>query len=65
VLYNDSPVSVTLPTNVRFKVELVTDNQSGRKATMDTGLEVHVPNFISTDDVIVVSTSDGKYVSKG
>jgi hypothetical protein len=30
-----------------------------------SGLEVIVPSFISEGDSIIVTTADGKYVSKG
>jgi elongation factor P len=58
-------VGVSLPVNVSYKVASIIENQSGRKAVMESGLEVIVPSFISEGDSIIVTTADGKYVSKG
>jgi elongation factor P len=35
-----------------------------KDAVIETGLTVKVPLFINENDVIVVSTSDGKYDSR-
>lgn len=38
-----------------------TATSASKNATLETGLEVKVPLFISQDEVVLVNTSDGKY----
>ena len=40
------------------------DEGEGCDATLENGLEVKVPLFICEGDVVVISTKDGKYVSR-
>ncbi len=35
-----------------------------KEAVLNTGLVVRVPLFINEGDIVIVSTSDGKYVSR-
>ena len=41
-----------------------TTNNATKDATVETGMNVRVPLFIEQDEKIIVSTSDGKYVSR-
>ena len=41
-----------------------TTNNALKDATCETGLKVRVPLFIDQGEKIIVSTSDGKYVSR-
>ena len=41
-----------------------TTNNAMKDAILETGLKVKVPLFIEQDEMIVVSTKDGKYVSR-
>ena len=41
-----------------------TTNNATKDATVETGLKVRVPLFIEQGEKIIVSTSDGKYVSR-
>ena len=41
-----------------------TTNNATKEATLETGLTVRVPLFIDEGESIIVSTSDGKYVSR-
>ncbi|MEG0291031.1 MAG: elongation factor P, partial [Erysipelotrichaceae bacterium] len=34
---------------------------ASKLAKLETGLEVRVPLFINQDEMVVISTSDGKY----
>lgn len=41
-----------------------TTNNAQKDATVETGLKVRVPLFVEQGEKIIVSTSDGKYVSR-
>ena len=41
-----------------------TTNNAQKDAELENGLVVKVPLFINNGDEIIVSTSDGKYVSR-
>ena len=69
--YGTEPVGIELPAAVDLKV---TDTAPGIKgatasnqikpATLETGLVVNVPAFVSTGDVIRVNTENGEYLSR-
>ena len=69
--YGTEPVGIELPQTVDLKV---TDTAPGIKgatasaqvkpATLETGLVVSVPAFISTGDVIRINTETGEYLSR-
>lgn len=70
-LYEGQPVGIDLPTTVdlavtrtepRLKRAAVTNIL--KPATLETGLEIHVPDFIEEGEVVRVDTSDGKYVER-
>ncbi|WP_026569977.1 MULTISPECIES: elongation factor P [Sediminibacillus] len=69
--YGGETLGVELPNNVELKVEetepgIKGDTASGgtKPALLETGLSVQVPFFINEGDVLVISTADGKYVSR-
>ena len=65
VLGLDLPDKVNLKiTHTEPAVKGNTTNNALKDATLETGLEVRVPLFIDEGEVIVVSTEDGKYVSR-
>lgn len=41
-----------------------TTNNATKDATLETGLSVRVPLFVEQGEKIIISTSDGKYVSR-
>lgn len=41
-----------------------TANNAQKNATLETGLEVKVPLFIEQDEMVLVTTADGKYSSR-
>lgn len=64
-------LGVELPNTVELKVVetepgIKGDTASGgsKPAKLETGITVQVPFFVNEGDVIVVNTSDGKYVSR-
>lgn len=71
ITYEGEILGLDLPNNVELEV---TDTEPGIKgdtvsggskpATLETGHTVQVPLFINVGDVIVVNTSDGKYISR-
>ncbi|WP_182199524.1 elongation factor P [Paraliobacillus salinarum] len=69
--YQGETIGVDLPNNVELEVTetepgIKGDTASGgsKPATLETGLIVQVPFFINVGDVLQISTSDGKYVSR-
>ncbi|QGH34902.1 elongation factor P [Gracilibacillus salitolerans] len=69
--YEGETIGVDLPNNVELTVTetepgIKGDTASGgtKPATLETGLSVQVPFFVNEGDVLVISTSDGKYVSR-
>ncbi len=71
VLYRDMPVAIELPTSVDLEVAETVPGvrgdtaQGGTKpATLQTGLVVQVPLFISQGEKIKVDTRTGQYLSR-
>lgn len=71
MMFDGEVLGLDLPKNVELTVTetepgLKGDTVSGgsKAATMETGLVVQVPLFINQGDVLVISTTDGKYVSR-
>ena len=69
--HNSDIVGIILPDKISFKVtsteQAVKGNTSSgamKDAIIETGLNVKVPIFISEGEEIIVSTEDGKYVSR-
>lgn len=71
ITYEGEILGIDLPNNVELKVTdtepgLRGDTVSGgsKSATLETGLTVQVPLFIDEGETVVVSTDDGKYISR-
>jgi elongation factor P len=71
IMYEGEIIGIDLPNNVELEVTetepgIKGDTASGgsKPATMETGLTVQVPFFVNKGDVLVISTSEGKYVSR-
>ena len=69
--YNDSPISVALPNQVKCKIETTdvalkgqTASSSYKPATLNNGLNIQVPPFIEAGDEIIVDTRNLEYVKK-
>ena len=69
--YEGEVLGLDLPDKVNLKVTQTepavkgnTTNNALKDATVETGYNVRVPLFIEEGEVIVISTSDGKYVSR-
>lgn len=71
VRYNEEPLSVEPPEKVVLRVTYTEPGFKGdtatggtKSATTETGLVVHVPLFVATDDLIRVNTTTGAYVER-
>jgi len=70
-LHNGKALSLELPSTVDLKVVEAEPALKGataaaqyKPATLETGLKIQVPPFIGIGEVVVVSTQDGKYLSR-
>ena len=71
VYYESELIGLNLPEKIEYIVTYTTDAVKGntsqgaqKDATLENGLEIKVPLFVNENDVVVVSTKDGKYVSR-
>lgn len=71
ILYGAEVLGVELPNTVELKVAetdpgIRGDTSSGgsKPAKLETGAMVNVPFFVNADDVLVINTQDGSYVSR-
>jgi elongation factor P len=71
LLYNDEVLTVELPVNVELLVADTAPALKGasaqaqlKPATLETGIEVLVPPYITTGERIKVDTRDGRFVER-
>lgn len=71
VYFNDELLGLNLPDKIDYKVVSTNDAVKGNTSTnaqkdaeLENGLVIKVPLFINNDDEVIVSTADGKYVSR-
>ena len=64
-------LGINLPDKIEYKVTSTepavrgnTVTNATKEAVLETGLVIKVPLFIEADEVIIVSTKDGKYDSR-
>ena len=69
--YNGDPIDLELPTSVNLAVTVTDPGFKGdtatggtKPATMETGLVVTVPLFISTGDLLKIDTRTGEYIER-
>ena len=69
--YNDMPISVELPNQVKCKVESTdvalkgqTVSSSYKPATLENGLNIQVPPFIESSDEVIIDTRTLEYIKK-
>ena len=69
--HDDKPLSLELPNTIELKVIDTEPSVKGataaaqyKPATLETGLKLTVPSFISIGEVIQVDTRDGTYLSR-
>ncbi|MCL6604252.1 MAG: elongation factor P [Paenibacillus sp.] len=71
VSYQGEILGINLPTSVELKVVETEPGIKGNTAQgatkfakVETGLNVQVPLFINEDDVLLIDTREGKYISR-
>ena len=69
--YNENPVSIDLPNQVRCKIDTTdvalkgqTVSSSYKPASLSNGLNIQVPPFIEAGDEIIVDTRNLEYIKK-
>ena len=69
--YNDNPISIDLPNQVRCKIEMTdaaikgqTVSSSYKPATLDNGIKIQVPPFVEAGDEIILDSRTFEYVKK-
>lgn len=69
--YENELIGIELPEKIDYKIIATepavkgnTTTGATKDATIETGMLVKVPLFIEQDEEIIVSTKDGKYVSR-
>ena len=69
--YNNSPISVELPNQVKCKINTTdaalkgqTVSSSYKPATLDNGLNIQVPPFIESGDEVLVDSRNLEYIKK-
>ncbi len=70
-MFQGKPIAIDLPVKMNFEVIQAekglkgdTASKTTKPVTIETGLKVNVPLFISQGDRIVVDTRDGSYVER-
>ena len=71
LIYKDECVGLQLPTTVELKITQTDPGVKGnsatgrtKPATLETGLIVHVPEYLSQDEVIKVDTRTGEFLGR-
>jgi len=69
--YNENPISVELPNQVKCKIEATdaalkgqTVSSSYKPAILDNGLNIQVPPFIEAGDEVIIDTRNLEYIKK-
>ena len=69
--YDEKPISVDLPTQVKCKIENTdatlkgqTISSSYKPAKLENGLNIQVPPFIESGDEVIIDTRNLEYVKK-
>ena len=71
LIYNDQPAGIQVPSTVELKVIQCDPGIKGnsatsrtKPATLETGLMVQVPEYLSQGEVVKVDTRTGQYLSR-
>jgi len=69
--YNENPISVELPNQVKCKIEITdvalkgqTVSSSYKPARLNNGLNIQVPPFIESGDEIIIDSRNLEYIKK-
>ena len=70
-MYEGKPVGINPPLTIELKViktapflKGATQTASNKPATLETGITINVPQFISKGDIIRIDTRDDKYLER-
>ncbi|MDR0849524.1 MAG: elongation factor P [Propionibacteriaceae bacterium] len=70
-LHEDNPLFIELPSSVELEVTYTEPGLQGdrssagtKPATLETGVQIQVPLFITTGERLKVDTRDGSYISR-
>ena len=71
MFFDEKPLGVNFPPKVKLRVEEAEDAVAGDRVTagkkpakMETGLVVQAPLFVKKDDILLIDTETGAYVSR-
>ncbi|MDD5439959.1 MAG: hypothetical protein PHS37_07220 [Candidatus Omnitrophica bacterium] len=70
VFYQDAPIEAVFPKRVRLKVANADKGVHGggettfKKARLENGMEIDVPQFVVENDIVEVDTDTGHYVDR-
>ncbi len=71
VFYETNPISLELPATVELKVTDTEPSVKGataaaqfKPATLETGLKITVPPFVSIGEMVAIDTRTGEYLSR-
>ena len=71
LIYNDEPVGLQVPQTVSLRITQCDPTVKGnsatgrtKPATLETGLIVHVPEYLSEGETIKIDTRSGEYLSR-
>ena len=71
LLVDDTPLGIELPTSISLEIIETPPTMKGasatnrtKPATLSTGLEVQVPEYIETGEIIKVNSDTGKFMSR-
>ena len=69
--YNENPLSISLPNQLTFKIETTdaalkgqTVSSSYKPAILENGLNIQVPPFIESGDIVIIDTRTIEYIKK-
>ncbi len=71
LIFNNNPVSISLPKKIILEVSVAPDGVKGNSSgavtkviTLETGLEIRTPLFIKAGDKLKINTETGEYVER-
>ncbi len=70
-IYNETPINIYLPNQIKCKIETTdaaikgqTAASSYKPAVLENGINIQVPPFVESGDVIIVDTRTIEYIKK-
>lgn len=70
--FNGNPINLEIPIKVKLKVVEAppgikgdTVSTGGKVVTLETGMKINAPLFVKENDILIINTERGEYVSRG